>query len=118
MSREWNEIEFLSWREFRQMAPSIIQLEITRIGNLIDQSGDDTDFRNRLVKARYELRKFTECLNRADKTSFQYQCSAHLQTAVLTISVNSENLDQKTAETLQYILERLRYVNNRIQLIY
>jgi hypothetical protein len=115
---DWNELEFISWEEFRQMAPSILQLEISRIGEIINRFPEDTDFRNTLVKSRFELKKFVECLARSDKASLAENCAKHLDTAIINLAVDTAGLDEKTVQTRDYILDRLNYVYNRISLIY
>jgi len=114
---DWNEIQFLSWTKFRQMAPSILQLEVTRLGTLIDASGDTTDFRNALVKARFEVKQFIACLQQADKENVE-ACAPHLQTALLNVSLVHTHRDEATAARLDYVINRLKYVNDRIGLIY
>ena len=112
-----NEIQFLSWEEFRQMTPSILQLEVTRLGTLIDAAGA-TDYRNALVKARYEIKRFIACVRDAEKETVAEGCAPHLQTALLNVSLVNVNLDEKTTATLDYVMDRLKYVNDRIALIY
>jgi hypothetical protein len=113
-----NEIPFLSWDEFRQMAPSILQLEVTRLGTLIDAARNATDFRNALVKARFEVKQFIACVRQAEKATVEAACARHLQTALLAISLVNTNLDEATTATLDYVIDRLRYVNDRVALIY
>ena len=114
----WNEIQFLSWNEFQQMAPSILQLEITRIGKVILSFPDDTEFHNGLVRARFELRQFVECLGQANKDSFEETCAPHLRAAIMSMSVQTLPIDLQTRETCGYVLDRLNYINHRISLIY
>lgn len=114
----WNEIQFLSWKEFQQMAPSILQLEITRIGKVIRSFPDDTDFHNSLVRARFELKQFVSCLKQAKKDSFEETCAPHLRAAIMSMSVQSPPTDLQTRETCGYVLDRLNYINHRISLIY
>lgn len=116
--RDWNELEFLSWEEFRQMAPSILQLEISRIGEIINRFPADTDFRNALVKSRFELKKFIECLAHSEKASLADNCATYLDTAIINLAIETAGLDGKTVQTRDYILDRLNYVYNRIPLIY
>ena len=113
-----NEIQFLSWEEFRQMAPSILQLEVTRLGGLIDAAGSATDFRNALVKARFEVKRFIACMQEAEKETIDAACALHLQTALLNVSLVNTGRDEKTTATLDYIIDRLKYVNDRIAFIY
>jgi hypothetical protein len=113
-----NEIQFLSWKEFRQMAPSILRLEITRLGELIDAAPPDAlDVRNALVKARFEVQRFVACLENAEKESVD-ACASHLQTALLALSFDEQALDPASRQTCAYILDRLTYVLNRIALVY
>ena len=118
VKKDWNELEFLSWQEFKQMTPTIIQLEITRLSKLIDKIPLQTDFRNALVKARFDLKKFTECLQETVHPPLPDTCVSNLQTAILAVSIENIGIDSKTTETLQYVLDRLNYVYNRIRLIY
>ena len=113
-----NEIQFLSWQEFRQMAPSILRLEVTRLGTLIDAAGTATDFRNALVKARYEVRQFIGCVQEAEQETVAETCAPHLQAALLSVSLIDIDPDGETAATLAYVIDRLKYVNDRIGLIY
>ena len=115
----WNELDFISWREFKQMAPSIIQLEISRMGKILDTSQMDKDFYNSLVKARFELRKFKECLEKAEKAPLEDGCASHLRTAILSISIkDTASLDEKTSKMLKYIADRLNHVHDRVGLIF
>ncbi len=113
-----NEIQFLRWQEFRQMAPSILQLEVTRLGTLIDASGEATNFRNALVKARFEVKGFIACVQQAEKETVEETCGPHLQAALLNVTLVNTNRDEKTTATLNYVIDRLKYVNDRIALIY
>ena len=112
-----NEIQFLRWSEFRQMAPTILRLEIDRLGPLIDTAAD-TDFRNTLVKARFALTQFVACVEAAEKDSVEATCAPHLRTALLAVSLVQAEHDAATTATLAYVIDRLRYVNARIGLIY
>ena len=113
-----NEIQFLSWDEFKQMAPSILQLEVTRLGTLIDAVGEATDFRNALVKARFEVKQFITCVHEAEKKAVENTCTPHLQVALLNISLVNTHRDEETTATLAYVIDRLTYVIDRIPLIY
>ena len=117
-SADWNEIGFLSWEEFKKMGPSIIQLEISRVSQLIKTYGIDSNFHNALVSSRFELKKFIECLTQADKENVESYCSSHLQTAILSLSFSDVRRDDRLLQTVDYILDRLNYVFKRIQLIY
>lgn len=115
---QWNELEFISWKEFEQMAPSIIQLEISRIGNAINAPATEIDLRNMLVKARYELRQFQDCLQQADRPPLKDSCVAHLRSAIICLSIQNQVQDKETATTLKYTCDRLNSVLERTDLIF
>ncbi len=114
----WNELEFLSWKEFKQMAPSIIQLEISRIGDIVNAPATDIDLCNVLVKVRFELRKFQECLQQANRPPLKDPCVAHLRTAIICLSIQDQIQDKKTATTVKYVFDRLNSVLKRTDLIF
>ena len=114
----WNELEFLSWKQFKQMAPSIIQLEISRTGDMINAPSSHIDFRNVLVRSRFELKIFQECLQQAEKPPLADSCVAHLRTAILRLSLQSQIQDKGAAATLKYICDRLNAVLRRIDLLF
>ncbi len=116
--KDWNELEFLSWKEFQQMGPAIIQLEISRISKLTNQFTPETDFYNSLVKARFELKKFVNCVKETKHGPLPDSSTDHLRNAIMSISLGESNQDQKANQTLNYILTRLNYVYNRIGFVY
>ncbi len=115
---DWNEIEFLSWDQFKQMAPSILQLEVTRLGKLLQGSTGNTDLHNGFVRARYALGRFIACIEHADKDTVEDACLEHLRAAIMSMSFQSDHMDDEMQETRRYVLVRLKYVYNRIALIY
>ncbi len=117
-SDNWNELQFLSWRQFEQMAPSILQLEVTRLGKVMQAQIDNTDFHNRLVSARFSLRQFIEGIRTTEGKTLDDSCMEHLRCSIMSISVQPPDLDAKTAATCDYVLTRLNYVYDRIGLIY
>ena len=83
-----------------------------------DAAGGATDSRNALVKARFEVKQFIVCVQRADKETVEEVCAPHLQAALLNVSLVNANLDEETTARLNYVIDRLKYVNDRIGLIY
>lgn len=99
------------------MAPTIIRLELARIERLLIDSEIGSDFYNALVRVRYALRRFVEHVesahNELDETPEE-----SLRTALLVLSPAAGLAGESDAETLKYVAHRLRYVHERIQLIY
>ncbi len=113
-----NEIQYLSWSAYRQMAPPILQLEVTRLGRLIAGLPLGSDARNALVRARFKVIRFMEELEAAEKETLATSCGAALQAALLAVAAAAPEVDTEKAATLRYVAERLRYVHDRIALIY
>jgi hypothetical protein len=117
-SDNWNELQFLSRHEFQQMAPSILQLEVTRLGKVMQKQIDNTEFHNCLVRARFSLERFIAGIRGNEDGAPDESCLEHLRTAIMSVSVQPPNLDADTARTCAYVIERLNYVYNRIGLLY
>ena len=111
-----NELEYISWKEFKKMAPSIIKLEINRIGKLINTLAPKSDIHNDLIKVRYELNQFIECLDQTISLPLSDSCTGHLCKAILNLS--TEDASERISKTIHYILDRLNYVYGRINMIY
>lgn len=111
----WNEVDFVPWRSFRRMAPSILNLEVTRLGSLIGRPGS-LEFRNALVKSRYELATFIGILQ--EEGPPEKLDTVHLTSAIVNLPLGYPGIDSETARTLAYILDRLQYVHNRIRFVY
>lgn len=109
-----NEIQYLSWKEFQQMTPSILALEITRLAGILEKQGLAIEQRNALVRARFELRRFVECVARARPKEVS-GCSRHLASAILATALVHGEMD--SAE-LSYVMDRLNYVQERMAYIY
>lgn len=114
----WNELEFLSWEEFLQMAPSILQLEISRLGKLLDTPLDDPDLHNALVKGRYQLKCCAEKIEGIEKATVESILSPFLTEAAFQISAALNSSESSIDKTLHYILDRIAYIHNRIRMIY
>ena len=113
-----NEIQFLSWDEFRRMAPSILQLEVTRIGEVLSKISLDIEHRNGLVRARHAMKEFIECVEKERKQTIQSSCEPLLARALVNMPPPEAVADVETAHTIEYIVDRLQYVIHRIPLIY
>ena len=138
-----NELHFLTWAAFRQMAPAIVRLEIRRLGRVLPRHVDEPAFYEGLVRARYELNRFVETLPVAGAEA---DCTRHLEAALLALSMlpgapeagpgptlarsgsgPADELDAEQLEdaleadlaaTVRYTLGRLTYVHDRVPLLY
>ncbi len=114
----WNEIEYVPWRQFSRMTPSILGLEITRLDALIRESFDNLVVRNALVRVRYELREFVADVALADSGTLSHETMMRLSAAILNVPLDEVEPGSPLHGSLRYILERLRSVHRRINYIY
>ena len=114
---EWNELDFVGWKEFRRMAPAVVGLEIGRLDRLISEEEIGSETYNALVATRFALRTFTDGLEESERDTLDER-GEHLRRALLSVSILKETLSDERAETLQYVLHRLSYINNRMNLVY
>ena len=106
-----NEIQYVPWSQFRQMVPSILSLEVLRLSRCIDRIEPGAETRNELVQARFNLRQFISCVAEASQQSVD-DCTPLLHSALLQV------LPSAGQPELDYVIDRLTYVHNRIPYIY
>ena len=109
---EWNELDFVGWKEFRRMAPAVVKLELTRLERRLKTLEPGSTDYNSLVRARYALRQFTEGIDSASKDDIPARAD-HLSRALLAVSLLASD-----DESLRYTIHRLTYVHQRLNLIY
>ena len=107
-----NELQYVPWSQFRQMVPSILGLEVVRLSRCIDQADMQTDSRNELVQVRYNLRQFIACVEQASKDAVS-ACIPHLEAALLQMLPSAGRQPE-----LDYVIDRLTYIQDRIPYIY
>ena len=114
----WNELEFVSWRQFDRMAPSIMRLEISRLGDLIRRAGTNLEMRNALVKVRYELLEFLVEFEKCSDGNLSVSVTERLNAAIVNLPLDQADPDGEFHASLRYILDRLRSIQKRIDFIY
>lgn len=110
----WNELDFLDRAEFLMMGPPIVKLEVKRIERLLLGNDLDEAVRHGLQRARLELVRFVTALEDAPTNLDMEALSDNLRRAVLNIAIHANYEDGQ----VRYVLDRLRYVHNRMSLIY
>lgn len=111
---DWNELDFVDWKEFRRMAPSVVALEVSRIERIMNQLEPGSPAYNGLVRARYDLRQFADGMSSASRDSVPDRAE-YLDRALLAVSLLLDDLD---SEAIRYVIQRLRYIHQRLNLIY
>lgn len=109
---DWNELDFVGWKEFRRMAPAIVRMETGRLERIMEETEPGSDAYNAMVRVRFEMNAFAEGMEQADRASLATRAD-HLQRALLAVSLLAED-----SETLRYVMYRLTYISDRLKLIY
>ncbi len=109
---DWNELDFVGWKEFRRMAPAIVRMETGRLERIMEEAEPGSDPYNTMVRARFEMNAFAEGLEEAERSSLPSRAD-RLQRALLAVSLLAED-----SETLRYVMYRLTYIYDRLKLIY
>ena len=120
----WNELDFLDAGEFRQMGPPIVRLEIDRIERVMADEELAPDIADRLRRARFELTRFVAELENIEVGGESIPANAleplsmRLMTALLNLGVPEDVLKPDAAAQIRYVIDRLAYITNRMELIY
>ena len=117
-AQRWNEIQYLSWDKFKGMTPAIVQLEISRISRLLRAGELQLEDHNALVRVRFALKQFLVCLDTAQKEMLQEQCGPYVDQALINMPAPAPRFGVETAKTLEYIVDRIKDIHQRIPLVY
>ena len=118
MAADWNELAFMRWNDFRKMAPPILKLEIRRLSQLLQKVGLDTELHNAMVRARFEVKQVVQALESTEAQPEQDEYGSRLSSAILSLSAIQPLCDAETSETVDYIIDRLNYIYDRLKLLY
>jgi len=118
MNKDWNELEFTNINDFKRMAPSIIQLEISRLSKIIDSFEASSSTHNLLVKTRYDLNEFQKVVETFKEDKIDDHHLAKLYSALFSIATAAENSDKTIKIKMDYIIDRLNDLLNKCKMIY
>lgn len=111
---DWNELDFLDWKEFRRMAPAVVRLETARLNRFAADLEPGGEAYDTVVRARFALRQFADGLGESPRSTLPER-TQHLRRALLALSFLMTSCE---SETLRYAAHRLAYIHDRIKLIY
>ena len=106
-----NEIQYVSWKQFQQMVPSILGLEVARLTRHLAAESPPAAEHNIIVKVRYDVKCFIKCVADVEKHRV-HQCAEYLTSALLNAALLPEH------PSVAYIVGRLQYVRDRMPYIY
>ncbi len=114
----WNEIQFLEADELRRMAPSIVGLEIKRLGDVCARTEPGSIFYNTIVTARFELRRFLEILSESDEEKLRDECVRHLESALVCLALCQKDAEADVLGVVEYASDRMKHILERMKLLY
>jgi hypothetical protein len=109
------------------MAPSVLKLEISRLGRMADQLSLQDERRNVLVSARYRLGVLRDLIQNGFETADLESCDEHLRTVILSLGFRPDAADRLAVSgttavadagfenNLDNIADRLGYVRERLR---
>lgn len=115
----WNEVRFISVREFVHNAPAVISLEISRLTGVLSKLEPGSDSYTHIVTARHRLATISEHIgtttgDHLDTRIFELMEAAILGISMETVSVagdfNDEERIKEISEDLEYAANRLDYI--------
>jgi len=106
-----NEIQYIPWKQFQQMVPSILGLEVASLSRHLAGVHLSISDHNIVVKARYDVTQFIDCVAGTVCDDVQ-QCAEHLSSALLNAMMLPDHPD------FAYVIDRLQYVRDRMPYIY
>jgi hypothetical protein len=118
MKKDWNELEFTNLNDFKRMAPSIIQLEISRLGKIIGSLEATNSVHNLLVKARYDLTEFQKDVETLNENKVNNRHLSKLYSALFCIASASKNSGKTIEDKINYVSDRLNDLLNKCKMIY
>ena len=118
MKKDWNELEFTNFNDFKRMAPSIIQLEITRLGKIIYSLETTNSAYNLLIKARYDLSQFQNDIDTINEQKIEESTLVRLYSALFCIASAAEKSDKSIKSKADYVINRLNDLLNKCKMLY
>ena len=109
-----NEIHYLSWKEFQQMTPTILSLEVTRLEKILSQDTWSLGDRNELVRARHALQQFIDCVSKANKQNSEH-CTSFIEASCLHAAVVAGAV---SLPALDYVVDRLQTTRAKMSYIH
>jgi hypothetical protein len=113
--RSLNELHFLDRQEFLQMAPTIVQMELSRLTGIAEALEPGSAEHTAVVSARHQLRLFQDAFPAASDAVQAMPPVERLEAAILCLSTDESRVDAVTYESLIYVADRLGYIASQMR---
>jgi len=114
----WNELHFMNREEFARMVPTVLQLEVSRLGMVLTRFEPGTDAYNAVVTARHRVGKLREGLQSVLTSDEVADHERDLETAIMSVSIRDEDVPRDVQRELVYVADRLVYILGQMRLLY
>ena len=114
----WNELHFINREEFASMAPSVLQLEVSRLTRLLPSFELGSDAYNSVIAARKSVAYLQSYIQEEMDEARVKECSLELESAILCLSVSDRKTDPNSRRVLVYVADRLVYILGQLKHLY
>lgn len=114
----WNELHFINREEFADMAPSVLQLEVSRLTRLLPSFELGSDAYNSVIAARRKVAHLQSSLREKMDEARVKECATELESAILCLSASDRKTDPNSRRVLVYVADRLVYILGQLKHLY
>ncbi len=114
----WNELHFINREEFANMAPTVLQLEVSRLTRLLPSFELGSDAYNSVIAARKGVAHLQTLIQEEMDETRVKECALELESAILCLSVSDRKTDPNSRRVLVYVADRLVYILGQLKHLY
>jgi len=100
------------------MAPSVLQLEVSRLTRLLPSFELGSDAYNSVIAARKSVAYLQSYIQEEMDEARVKECSLELESAILCLSVSDRKTDPNSRRVLVYVADRLVYILGQLKHLY
>lgn len=114
----WNELHFINRNEFAAMAPSVLQLEVSRLSKLLSSFEPGSHDYNSIVVARQKIGDVTSMISQEMEPECVEECARELESVIMHLSASIPDTDPESSRILVYVADRLVYILGQLKHLY
>ncbi len=114
----WNEVHFVNREEFATMAPTVLQLEVSRLTKLLPEFDLGSDTYNSIIAARRKVESLQFSIKNEMNPDEVESCAADLESSIMCVSAADSDADADSSRVLVYVADRLVYILGQLRHLY
>jgi len=114
----WNELHFVNKAEFATMAPTVLQLEVSRLSKLLPTFEVGSHGYNSVIAARRRVESLQFDIKEQMDASEVASCAADLESSIMCVSAADSEADVESSRVLVYVADRLVYILGQLHHLY